>query len=274
MVINAMQSDLLSDHESNLYIYRCTIAYDGSAYAGWQEQPDVVTIQQMLQKHFKRVFNNQVQIYAASRTDAGVHALGQVLLCKTSLDVAPERLCKAWNNALPDDIVIREVTRANPHFNPRTSVLYKIYHYYLFQERPMPFMQRYGWYVRYPINLEKLAAALRFFEGTKDFRSFCTGESYSAGTQRTIIEFSCKIIGEFNAIQISCIGERFMRHMVRRLVGAAVAYATHSDMSLDELGSVLAACNPAHNLPTAPASGLVLYKIVYREDVEKVQDIT
>lgn len=244
--------------------YRAIVAYDGGAYAGWQIQTDQRSIQQVLSDTFERIFTHAVTLHGASRTDAGVHALGQVVLCQTVLSIDPETLRFAWNNKLPKDVFIRSVDLVSADFHPRQNVRQKIYHYYLFDQPPLPFVQRYGWYYRYPINRDKLQEALQVFVGSHDFRSFCTGDNYQAGTVRTIDQIEVSWVPEKDMLQITFVGERFMRHMIRRLVGAAVTIAARSALTNDDLLKVLAAKNPAHALPTAPASGLLLYKIIYR----------
>jgi tRNA pseudouridine38-40 synthase len=244
--------------------YKAIVSYDGSAYSGWQIQEGLCSIQGTLQKAFERTFSHPVQLYAASRTDAGVHALGQVVLCKTSLTILPDHLRFGWNNALPDDIVIREITTAAVDFNPRTGVAQKTYHYYVHTALPLPFVGKYGWFCSRKIDFDVLKQALLLFTGTHDFRAFCTGDKYQAGTVRTIDTFSFTIIETLRVVQIVCVGERFMRHMIRRLVGAALFVATQKKVTLDDVQRVLAEKNPAHSLPTAPACGLLLYQIAYR----------
>jgi len=142
-------------------------------------------------------------------------------------------------------------------FSKNLSLLY-------FDTPPLPFVQRYGWYYRYSINFDKLQEAFQIFTGTHDFRSFCTGDHYRAGTVRKIDTIDIIKESSSSALQIVFTGERFMRHMIRRLVGAAIAVATRTDLSCTDLHTIFAAKNPSHSLPTAPACGLLLYKIIYR----------
>jgi tRNA pseudouridine38-40 synthase len=130
-----------------LNYYKIIVAYDGTDYCGWQLQPNEPTIVQALQKTFYRVFACNATIVGASRTDSGVHALGQVAVCRTDLDLDAQQLVWAWSNRLPGDIVIRSCERVDETFHPQHNVLQKTYHYYFCCERPLPMDSRYRWYV-------------------------------------------------------------------------------------------------------------------------------
>ncbi len=250
-----------------MYFYKIIIAYDGSNYYGWQEQKDKPSIAQVLQDSFKDVFNLSIRLFGVSRTDAGVHALGQVAAFKTTLDLDPKKIQWAWSNSLPEDIVIRSLERVEVEFNPHRNVAYKTYVYHLFIKQPSPFISRYGWYVRKNIDLEKLQATLRIFIGTHDFRSFSTGDDRGHDTIRTIESITIKYLKRYNAYALIIKGPKFLRYMVRRIVGAAIASATNPALELSEVQRILDHKNPQHTLPTAPAKGLVLYKIRYTSDV-------
>ncbi len=246
--------------------YKLIIAYDGTNYNGWQMQPNLPTIVGFLQERFYTVFKTSAQLMGASRTDAGVHALGQVAECRTDIDLEPEQLCFAWNNTLSPDIVIRSLEKAEPSFHPHKNVAYKIYYYHLFKERPLPFVQRYGWFFRSPINFEKLTQGLNVFVGTHDFRSFCTGDARGSDTIRTINSASITYFKRFNLYRIAIQGPSFLRYMIRRIVGACLEVASHPDLSINVLRETLAKKDPHHLLPNAPAKGLLLYKIVYKKN--------
>lgn len=247
--------------------YRCIIAYEGTNFAGWQLQPgqNVVTIVQVLQQSFERVFGCTIQIHGASRTDAGVHALGQVALVITPLTIDPKVLCLAWNNALPPTIRMQSIEVANEQFHPRRNVALKTYYYHFFTSDPLPFMHRYGWFVRYPICLEKLKASLEIFKGTHNFRSFCTGNVHDGDAVRTIEDIRIEYLPEYCAYRITIIAERFLRYMIRRMVGAAITIAMRDTLQPKLLQEILQAANPKNTLYTAPAQGLCLYKIQYKQ---------
>lgn len=243
--------------------YKFTVAYDGTDYFGWQIQPDRPTIVQALQNTFKKVFLCNATIVGASRTDAGVHAAGQVAVCRTELELDAEQLMWAWNNQLQKDIMIRACDRVNEDFHPQRNVLQKTYRYYFCCDRPLPMTSRYRWYVRKEPDYQKLENCLKIFVGTYDFRSFCTGDDMGDDTIRTIDAINLDFIELDNAYCIEVQGPSFLRYMIRRIVGASMTVAAKRHLHVDYLHEVLMACNPLQRLPTAPAQGLVLQSIIY-----------
>lgn len=243
--------------------YKLIVAYDGTDYVGWQEQKDKPTITSALKKAFDFAFEKDLVLLGASRTDAGVHALGQVARCKTELDIDSHTLHWAWNNVLPADILIRSLEPVDSSFHPYYKVQQKTYYYHFFLERPLPFVQRYGWYYPYKINFDVLKQALHFFVGTHDFRSFRSAEDVREDTVRAIDSINLEYIKRFNAYCITVKGQKFMRHMIRRIVGASIAIASGPNESIGMLKEIMDARDPNHSLPNAPAKGLLLYRIIY-----------
>lgn len=244
--------------------YRLIIAYDGTDYHGWQFQDEVPSVAGVLIDTFKRVFNRSITLQGASRTDAGVHAHGQTALCTTDLEVMPATLMHAWNNLLPSSILLRDVMYADEKFNLYTDVIQKTYWYHFFLERPLPMVARYGTYYRFPVDFDKLYKALQVFVGTHDFRSFCTGDEMGDDTIRTIDSIDIEYIQEWEAYRIVVKGPKFLRYMIRRIVGAALESASNNNISIDFVKEILQAKNPAHSLPNAPARGLTLHQIDYQ----------
>lgn len=154
--------------------YKITVSYDGTAYSGWQFQQHKTAIINILQEQFKKLFNQEIKLLGSSRTDAGVHAIGQVARFSCDITIDPSRMMFAWNNALPNDILIRDLMVVDDEFNPR-NVIKKIYYYHFFVSKPLPFIARYGWHITQPVDIKKLQQSLQVFVGTHDFRSFCTG---------------------------------------------------------------------------------------------------
>ena len=243
--------------------YKLTIAYDGTDYFGWQEQKDKPSISQVLIKAFDFVFERDVLLLGASRTDAGVHAMGQVARCKTNLAIDSQTLRWAWNNVLPADIMIRSLKLVNPSFHPYYNVQQKIYYYHFFLDRPLPFVQRYGWYYPYKINFDILHKALQFFTGIHDFRAFRSAEDFRNESVRTIDSITLTYFKRYNIYRITTRGQKFMRHMIRRIVGASLAVAAKQNGSVDMIKEIMEARDPNHPLPNAPAKGLLLYNIRY-----------
>lgn len=238
------------------------VAYDGTDFFGWQIQEGQKTVAGTLQSTFLYVFGKEIHIAAASRTDAGVHALGQVAVFTTDINIEPEKLRSAWQNVLPESILIRSIEPIDADFNPRHNVQQKTYYYHFFQERPLPMIARYGFYYRFPVDIKKLQECLNVFVGTHDFRSFCTGDDYE-NTVRTIDSISIEYLHRFNAHRIIVKGPGFLRYMIRRIVGACLEVASRDTLNIADLQKALEQKNPLQLLPTAPAHGLWLYKIVY-----------
>lgn len=243
-------------------VYKMVVAYDGTAYHGWQRQPEDISIVQVLETSFKDVFKQQILVSGASRTDAGVHALGQVASFALDMKIAPETLKFAWNNALPADILISDISVASNTFNPRHGVVSKTYHYSFFTTRPTPFVQKYGWYFSRPVNLDLLHQALQLFVGTHDFRSFCTGYDMHS-TIRTIHSIHLEFDQNNQSHKIVVKGPGFLRYMIRRIVGASLAVASKDQFSCNDIIIALAKKDPAQILPNSPAKGLLLYEIEY-----------
>lgn len=244
--------------------YKLIIAYDGSDYFGWQALPNKPSLAATLNYAFKTVFKKDIKVLGASRTDAGVHALGQVAHITTDLNISADKLKWAWNNALPADISIRSLELVDDNFNPFCNVEQKIYHYHFFTERPLPFIQRYGYFYPYKIDFDILKQALQTFVGTHDFCAFKSSEDLRTNTIRTIDAISLDYLPRYKAYRITVKGQKFLRHMIRRIVGASLSVASNKNHTLTMLQQVMASCNPRHTLPNAPAQGLMLYKIIYK----------
>ena len=243
--------------------YKIIVAYDGTDYCGWQRQKCVPSVAQRMEDTFLVVFDKKISFAAASRTDAGVHALGQVAVFRTDFSIDEKKMFFAWNNMLPPDIVIRKLELVSPDFNIHKDVELKTYYYHFFTKRPLPFVQRYGWYFRYPIDLKKLEKALQVFVGTHDFRSFCTGDERE-NTVRTIKTISLEYLRRYNMYRIVVKGPRFLKYMIRRIVGAALEVASRPNLPIGYVSEVLQEKDPEQTLPKASAKGLVLYKIKYK----------
>lgn len=245
--------------------YKMIVAYDGTEYAGWQQQKEKLAVANVLQNTFATVFNREITIFGASRTDAGVHALGQVATFQTDLSIDTNKMLQAWNNLLPQSIMIRSLEVASDTFHLHAHVIYKTYWYHFFLERPLPFVSRYGWHFRYEVDIQKLQKCLNLILGTHDFRSFSTGDDRGTDTIRTIESATVEYLHRFKAYRIEIVGPKFLKYMIRRISGACIEVASRPDLSVDEIKRVLEAKNPEHLLPNAPAKGLMLYKIKYKE---------
>ena len=243
--------------------YKIIAAYDGTGYAGWQRQEEQRTVAGTLEHTFQKVFGHEIKMLAASRTDAGVHARGQVAAFDTHLTIDPAAMLVAWNGKLPAGITIRSIEPCETTFNPRYHVAQKTYHYNFFLESPLPFFERYGWHVRHPVDLEKLHACLQTFVGTHDFSSFATVD----GTKNPIstihaVEVSFDSVRRMHTITIK--GPSFLRFMIRRIVGACIDTASRKEVSPTFLADVLVQKDPRNAFFCAPAHGLILDTIEYK----------
>lgn len=243
--------------------YRAVVAYDGTRYQGWQAQGHTQeTVVGAITESFKKTFYRECTILGASRTDAGVHALGQVIRLRTDCAIEPARLLKALNAHLPHDIRFRSCDHAPAGFHPLNGVVNKRYYYHIAQRPPLPFVSRYVYspYVAY--DRERLYEALHVFVGEHDFRSFCTGDEQES-TIRLIRSIRVEPIARYRIDRIVVDGPSFLRHMIRRIVGAALIIAASPRRYPDELREALAAKNPETTLATAPAHGLLLRRVWY-----------
>lgn len=239
------------------------IAYDGTDYFGWQRQENVVSVAGKIEATFLSVFNKKVNVHGTSRTDCGVHALGQVATFCLDFDVKTEKLMRALNTNLPSDIFIRSIEPVPLDHNVHKNVELKIYYYHFFLSQPLPFMQRFGLFYRYPVDIEKLKLALTVFEGTHDFRSFCSGYERE-NTVRTVKTIYLEYLNKYNAYRIVVEGPGFLRYMIRRIVGAALEVAANPNLDIEYLRNALLEKNPEQPcLPNAHSKGLLLYKIKY-----------
>lgn len=247
------------------------VAYDGTDFAGWQVQARDITVAGTLENTFSRVFGEDISILGASRTDAGVHALGQVAVFKTNMNVDLGRMKHAWNAALPPAIVIRSLTVAPDTFHPFHNVEFKRYYYHFFLRRPLPIVARFGWHFRYldQVDFGRLDRCLRLYEGTHDFGSFCTVETgLPDETIRTIHSVKLRLFKKWGVGQIAVTGEAFARFQIRRMVGAAFDVARRPGWSEQTIAHMLAHPDPRQALIKAEGQGLCLRKISYRRDTE------
>lgn len=244
-------------------IYKFIIAYDGTNYSGWQSQKHCQAVSNCLEKIFHTVLRKRVKIIGASRTDSGVHALGQVAFVKLDLDIDPEKLQQIINNRLPSDILIRKMELVGPDFHPQANVEMKTYYYHFFQKRPLPIISRYGYYFYKKVDMERLQDCFSVFLGTHDFRSFSSTDK--TDTVRTIDSINLRYFKKLGVYRIEIRGQHFLRYMVRRIVGSLLDVAS-SDKTKEDLIFALNEKNSQQHLPTAPAHGLMLHSIKYKEN--------
>jgi tRNA pseudouridine38-40 synthase len=240
---------------------KIVIAYEGTSYAGFQLQKNGSTIQGELQKAIRQITGELVNIYGAGRTDAGVHASGQVINFKTHTIIPPQKLKKALNAVLPDDILIKSVSEVAADFHARFSAISKTYIYRIYnsEERPL-FERNLVYYFRYSLNLEKMRQAISLILGEHDFKSFQASGSVVQNTVRNINYCSLDSMGLELKLTINANG--FLYHMVRNIVGTLILIG-QDKMDLKQFQKIMLAKDRNLAGPTAPASGLCLEEVFY-----------
>ena len=242
------------------------IAYDGTKYHGFQRQRNVIAIQNILEDRLKKIFGEKIEMVAAGRTDAGVHALGQVVNCKTRGKIKIEHIIMAAKTVLPEDIVVREAWEAEENFNARYAAKSKEYIYRIQQTRTKnPLLSKYSWYVGRKLDVEEMKKALKKLEGEHDFSTFKAAGEKKRSAVRKMYEASAKVeenLYEEEMLTLKFHANGFLYHMVRNIVGSVVEIG-RGRMGLEEFERIFEARDRKLAPPTAPAHGLCLYKVHY-----------
>jgi tRNA pseudouridine38-40 synthase len=242
--------------------YRLVVEYDGTDFHGFQFQPQLRTVAGVLEGALCSLFHAEISVAAAGRTDAGVHATGQVVSFKSPRQFPIERLALAMNATLPNDVSVREADFAAKDFSARFDAYERIYEYVILN-RPMPsaVLRRWTHHVHRPIDDALLERVGQDFVGTHDFLAFCGVLPEFGGTERTVNSFSIERTEDIVRIHISAEG--FLHRMVRIAVGTAIEIATHRRPP-DEIPAIIASKDRRKAGYTAPASGLYLAGVRYQ----------
>jgi tRNA pseudouridine38-40 synthase len=240
---------------------KLVLEYDGFDYYGWQVQKGRLTIQGVLEATLERTLGEPVRVAGAGRTDAKVHALGQVASFRCPTDIHPAALQRALNSLLRRDVVLHDVQEVPPDFHARFSALGKVYAYRILN-RPVraPLQLRYAWHIPQPLDVAAMARAGACLQGTHDFASFQAAGSAVKTTERTLTELS--VSRDQDAIVISCAANGFLRHMVRNIVGTLVEVGLEARLPAD-LKYILDGRNRRLAGATAPPQGLYLVQVLY-----------
>ena len=240
---------------------KLVVSYDGTAYCGWQLQPNGVTIEEVLNKALSSLLKEDIQVIGASRTDAGVHARGNVAVFDTESSIPPERFLYAVNALLPEDIVVVDSCEVAADWHPRHCNTEKTYEYrVLNQKLPDPMRRRDTYFVSFPLDLEKMRKAAGYLEGEHDFKSFCNVHTHVEDTVRTI--YRMEVIREENVITFRVRGNGFLYNMVRIMVGTLL-FVSEGKIKKDELKDIILSKERKRAGKTAPPQGLYLNKINY-----------
>ena len=240
---------------------RLTLAYDGTNYHGWQQQPGQVTVQGTLVETLATILRERPAVEGAGRTDAGVHALGQVAAFKTEHAIETARLLAAVNSRLPPDIVVTHLREAPLEFRPSIDAVSKYYRYRIFRSPFKPvFEGRYVWHWYRPLEIEPMRQAARLLVGRHDFKSFEGRGSEREDTVREV--FRLDIVERGGEIHFEVEGNRFLYRMVRNLVGT-LAEVGRGHRPPAWAAEALAARDRMAAGPTAPPQGLCLMEVRY-----------
>ena len=239
----------------------CVCAYDGRAFSGWQSQPKGDSLQDAIETRLAEVFKTPVRIHGSGRTDAGVHALGQVFHFDADWTHGKERLLAALSSNLPPSIQVRSLKRGRADFHARFSAVGKLYTYHLALGGADPFTRPFAWELHRPLDLAAMRQAAAILQGTHDFKAF----SAFNGTERETTVRDLRrldIVVRGKAIRITAEANGFLYKMVRSLVGTLVAVG-EGRLTPETVAKLLASKVRTPQVQTAPAHGLFLVKVLY-----------
>jgi len=240
---------------------KLTLAYDGTRFVGWQRQAEGDSVQALLETALARFEGGAVTVHGAGRTDAGVHALGQVASAQVHFDHDPVTLVRALNAWLPPDVRVLAVDDMTEGFHARFSARCKTYEYRI-RNTPVadPFDRAYTWFLAEPLDIGRMRQAAAALVGTHDFAAFESAGSPRSGTTRTILRSGWRESGGLVVYEIT--GDGFLRHMVRAIVGTLVEVGRGWRDAAD-LTRLLAGATRAEAGATAPPHGLFLVSVDY-----------
>jgi len=242
---------------------RLTVEYEGTAYRGWQLQPDGPTVQAVLEQALSTALRERVRVRGAGRTDAGVHACGQIAaVWVREVPADLERLQKSLNALTPDDVAVRDITVVDDAFDPRRHARSRVYEYRIWNvAAPSPFWRRHAWHVPSQLDVAAMDEAARVLEGEHDFASFRAADAEPLrSTVRRVLESSLRVDGRLLVYRVEATA--FLKHMVRNVVGTLVEVG-RGERVAGTFRELLAVRDRTRAGATAPAHGLVLVNVRY-----------
>lgn len=242
-----------------------TVAYDGTNYHGWQLQPNVITVESVLNDKLSELFHEDIKVIGASRTDTGVHALGNIAVFDTEARMPAEKVSYALNQRLPEDIRIQKSEEVPQDFHPRHQNSRKTYEYKILnREFPQPVYRLYAHFTYVPLDVERMQQAAEFLVGEHDFKSFCSVNTVAETTVRTI--YGIQVEKENEMITIRITGSGFLYNMVRIIAGTLMEVG-RGNLAPEDMTTILDALDRTKAGPTAPACGLTLVKYRYEDKI-------
>jgi tRNA pseudouridine38-40 synthase len=258
---------------------KLTLAYDGTSYGGWQRQDNAPTVQGVLERALAEIEGRAVTAHGAGRTDAGVHALGQVVSLRLEHPIEPPRLARALNAKLPVDVRVIDAELVPDDFHARYAARHKTYRYWV-DTAPVasPFGARFAWHLPHVLNLSAMIRAGAHLCGSHDFSAFQTAGDNGRSTTRVIHDLTVSAgladwpgptgMAPGAAVMIEVVGDGFLRHMVRTIAGTLVEVGRNR-READELVDVLESRRRDRAGPTAPSHGLFLVSVAYEASVRR-----
>lgn len=245
---------------------RLTVAYDGTNYRGWQVQPNGITIEQVLNEKLSALLGEEIVVTGASRTDSGVHSLGNIAIFDTNTRMPAEKISFALNQRLPEDIVVQDSREVPSDWHPRYQNSRKTYEYRILNRTFRMPGRRFDTYFYYhPLDVEKMQQAAAYLEGEHDFKSFCAVGAQVKTTTRTI--YSCNVTRDAgDIITVRVTGNGFLYNMVRIIAGTLIKVGG-GELSPEEIPLILEKKDRSAAGPTAPAHGLTMIGIEYEGEI-------
>lgn len=242
---------------------RLTVAYDGTNYHGWQLQPNGITIESELNRCLSQLFGEPIEVIGASRTDSGVHALGNIAVFDTAARMPADRIVYALNQRLPEDIRIQCSEEVSPDWHPRHVASRKTYEYRIYCARfPMPVKRLYSYFTYHYPDISRMQQAAGYLVGEHDFQSFCQTGAQVQSTVRTL--YSVEVEAQGAEIVIRVCGNGFLYNMVRIIAGTLLDVGLGRKQP-EDIPKILAAYDRSAAGPTAPARGLTLIRYEFPE---------
>ena len=245
--------------------FKLVVAYDGTAYCGYQYQPELPTVEGFVNDALSELLGENIVTIGASRTDAGVHAYGNVAVFDSDTRIPAEKLALALNTKLADDIRITESLEVAADFHPRKNVIDKTYEYRINTAKiPFPTDRLYSYNVKHKLDIEAMREAAKYIEGKHDFTSFCSAKTDKEDKVRTVFQIDIEEAQRRELI-IRVRGDGFLYNMVRIIAGTLVKVG-EGKISPNEIPSIIERKDRGHLGTTLPAKGLFLMGIRYKEE--------
>lgn len=244
---------------------KLTVAYDGTDYCGWQIQKNGITVEEVLNRALSRLTGENITVIGASRTDAGVHARGNVAVFDTNTRIPAERITYALNALLPEDVTVVRSEEVPAGWHPRKCVSVKTYEYRILnREFPDPVRRRDTYFVSFRLDIERMREAAQYLIGEHDFKSFCSAQTTVEDTVRTIYDLDIDKEGDLITIRVR--GNGFLYNMARIIAGT-LAGVGRGYFEPQDIKAMLAERDRTKAGVTAPPQGLTLMGIEYRTEI-------